>query len=38
MKLALDLLSDSPQNLVKKLRLPQKEIESLVEEAKVLLE
>jgi len=38
MMLALDLLSDSPQNLVKKLGLPQEEIESLIEEAKVLLE
>ena len=36
--LTLDLLEDSPQNIAKKLKLPQKEIEGLVEEAKILLE
>ena len=36
--LALDLLEDSPQNIAEKLKLPQKEIEGLTKEAKILLE
>ncbi len=38
MMLVLDLLEDSPQNIAERLKLPQKQIGELVQEAKTLLE